>query len=381
MAFSRSTADLHSAAERLQQLMAFSPAVIYSVWPSSVFRLTFVTENVTTLLGFAAHDFCEDAEFWRNHLHPEDAQWVVEEKKHLIRQGGGSSEYRFLAKDGNFRWIRDEMRLVNDPAGNSVEWVGSWIDITDWKKVTVPHQKNEALNQIILEATSTSIMVVDPDGKIITTNEAMARNFGKEPDVMVGTRIYDLLSPEFAEFRKKYIDETFSTGKEVVFEDFRNGIWHESNFQPVFDAQGKVSLVVASVWDITERKQREIALQESEERYRTLAEAAHDLIFIIDYQDRIQYVNLFAATCLGLTPHEIVGKKRSDFYEISFNPQGKDIIRSIIATGVANYNESEARFPGGLKWLRTWLVPLKDAQGEVSAVLGVAHDITGLKQA
>jgi PAS domain-containing protein len=67
-----------------------------------------------------------------------------------------------------------------------------------------------------------------------------------------------------------------------------------------------VDRIVIFAYDITERRRSEIALRESEERYRTLAEATPDLIFIIDPDNRIQYVNSFAAAFIGLPPEELI---------------------------------------------------------------------------
>jgi PAS domain-containing protein len=63
-----------------------------------------------------------------------------------------------------------------------------------------------------------------------------------------------------------------------------------------------------------ELKQANEALRESEERYRTLAEAAPDLIFIIGPDNRLQYVNSFAAVFIGLPPEELIGQPRERFF-------------------------------------------------------------------
>ena len=86
----------------------------------------------------------------------------------------------------------------------------------------------------------------------------------------------------------------------------------ESNARSVTFGGRRVWLSL--IRDITERKQAEDALRESETRYRSLAEASQDLIFVIGKDDTVEYVNSFAAHLIGKQPKGIVGGKRSALF-------------------------------------------------------------------
>jgi PAS domain S-box-containing protein len=121
-------------------------------------------------------------------------------------------------------------------------------------------------------------------------------------------------------------------------------------------------------------------LQENEERYRTLAEAAQDMIFIIDRNGMIQYVNEFAAKKHRSSPGQIIGKSQKSFFPPEVSERHQSNLQKIFETGRPLYIESSTPFPERLMHLGTWLAPIKGESGEVRAVLGISRDITERKR-
>ena len=131
---------------------------------------------------------------------------------------------------------------------------------------------------------------------------------------------------------------------------------------------------------IAEIKRAEMELRQSEERYRTLAEAAQDMIFVADRDGYIRYVNSFAAGQFGLHPEEIIGKRREELFPPDISELQKRNLQEVFETGKPVYAEHKTPFPGRELWLGTWLAPIRDEAGEVTAVLGVSRDITERKR-
>lgn len=119
----------------LQNLVAASPAVIYTTKASGDFACTFVSENLKTTMGYAPWEMREDSKFWLKRLHPEDAGRVFQELATLIGQGGGTIEYRFRHRRGHYIWIQDTFTTTKNKDGTPRELIGSWADITDRKKI------------------------------------------------------------------------------------------------------------------------------------------------------------------------------------------------------------------------------------------------------
>jgi PAS domain S-box-containing protein len=121
--------------QRLQYLLHSSPAVIYTSKTSGDFGGTFVSENISTILGYEAMEIAEDSSFWVSHIHPEDWPDVFAELSKVSEQEQYNLEYRFLHKDGSYRWLYDKGKLLRDDTGNSLELVGYLAEITDRKQL------------------------------------------------------------------------------------------------------------------------------------------------------------------------------------------------------------------------------------------------------
>ncbi|NOZ21471.1 MAG: PAS domain S-box protein [Planctomycetes bacterium] len=133
--------------------------------------------------------------------------------------------------------------------------------------------------------------------------------------------------------------------------------------------------------EIADRQRAEEALRKSEGRYRTLTESAQDAIFIIDREDRVEYLNSFAAGMFGRTPEKIVGQPRSSLFPREIALQQHENLQEVFRTGETMRQEGRMAFPDREIWLETSLVPLRDEAGEVRAVLGVSRDVTDRKRA
>lgn len=140
--------ELGSTKERLEYVIASNPAVIYSGRPlpdHSDWHLTYLSENVVTVLGYGPREFIGHPEFWESHVHPEDLLLCLAEVPRLWEEGRFTFEYRFLHKDGRYRWIRDEANLVRDAKGEPREVNGYWTNVTELKHLEEQLIKAERL--------------------------------------------------------------------------------------------------------------------------------------------------------------------------------------------------------------------------------------------
>ncbi|MHB1345482.1 MAG: PAS domain-containing protein, partial [Thermoleophilia bacterium] len=122
-------------------------------------------------------------------------------------------------------------------------------------------------------------------------------------------------------------------------------------------------ILLHTVRDISEERAAQKALAASEERYRTLAEAADDMIFIIDDQDVIQYANINAAGAFGLSPAELVGRRQSEVFPPGIAEAQRAGLRAVLESGFSSRTESQVMFGDRPAWLDTILVPLTTQGG------------------
>ncbi len=146
-------------------------------------------------------------------------------------------------------------------------------------------------------------------------------------------------------------------------------------------AANLAAIATDNVQMLERERQLRLRAEMSEERYRTLAEAAQDAIFIVNRDDRVEYVNSFAASQFGNRAEELIGRTRAALFPPHVAEYQTRTLNEVFETGNSTYNEMKTVYPTGEIWIGTRLVPIRNAVGEVRAVLGIARDITERKQA
>lgn len=128
-------AELESTRSQLEHFVNASTSILYAMVPdpdrTGSWRISYVSANVARLLGHAPDEWLEDADFWFGHLHPDDRPRVLQSQSRLHESGLLQYRYRLRHRDGQYRWIDDQLQLSRSPDGQPVEIVGSWRDVTE----------------------------------------------------------------------------------------------------------------------------------------------------------------------------------------------------------------------------------------------------------
>ena len=169
-------------------------------------------------------------------------------------------------------------------------------------------RESEETLHAFFDAVHETMVLIDTKGIILLSNAVGAQRLGKDVREFVGTCLYDHFPQDIAGFRKEKYNTVIATGKPVYFQDNRAGRFFEQHCFPVFDGEGDVSGVAIFAHEITERKQAEELLKESEERYRVLVEYSNDGVALIEGDHHI-YVNQKFLDIFGYEkPEDIIGK-------------------------------------------------------------------------
>jgi PAS domain S-box-containing protein len=143
---------LRQVQQRLEHVVASSPAVLFTlVGDGENLRPTWISENVQDMLGCPVEEVFQP-NWWHERVHPEDLQRALANMQNdLFGHDRLADEYRFRHRDGRYRWLRTEMRLLRDAAGSPVEMVGSWSDVTQRRSLedqVRQAQKMEAVGEL-----------------------------------------------------------------------------------------------------------------------------------------------------------------------------------------------------------------------------------------
>jgi PAS domain S-box-containing protein len=265
-------------------------------------------------------------------------------------------------------------------------------DITERRQAEEDLRRSEALKAFILETALDGIILIDHDGKIQEWNPAAQRIFGYTREQAVGKSPDDLIIPP-------RVWETYHDG-------LTNYLMHGAGSligRPIelilrradgreFPAELAISRNLkeapprhtALIRDITERKQAEAALRESEERYRTLVEDVKDYaIYQIDPLGRILTWNTGAERLEGYSAGEILGKSFAIFFtpeDVRRGLPGR-LLKKAEKEGRAANEGWRVRKDGSRFWTQGILTSLRDEQGKLRGFAKIAHDVTRQKEA
>ncbi|MEG4024342.1 GAF domain-containing protein [Microcoleus sp. S13C4] len=182
--------NLRSVTERLQYLLATTPAVIFSCKLEGNYDVTFVSDNIVSMIGYEAQEFVDGPLDWHSLIHPEDREIVATAFAQILEKESISYEYRERHKDGSYRWIYDEVKLVKNAAGIPVECVGYGVDITARKQAEAALQqqvKRERLVNSIQERIRSSLnleevltMAVEEVRQFLSTDRTIIYRFNQD---------------------------------------------------------------------------------------------------------------------------------------------------------------------------------------------------------
>ena len=344
-------------------------------------QIVYTNDAVSEELGYSAAEIrnLSPAEII-SLVHPDDRRMFHGRLTGHLNGVPPSERYslRVIHKNGEIRWIDARTVLIELQGKQAL--MTTAIDVTDIKQAEAQLQESERVLRTILNAPDALVFLLDTNAVIISTNDKFAARMGKSVASLVGRHVSELLPKEVADARQIPFNQVIKSAKPVTYVDSREGVWFENSLYPILDEFGKVTSVAIYARDITEQRRVTEALRASEEQYRKLTEASHDMIFIIDRQDCIEYINSFGANLLGHEAQEMIGQPRARFFPSETSGRQEPSIKWVLRTGEALSAESINVFHEQTIWLNTWMVPLKDASGQITSVLGVARDITGRKR-
>lgn len=381
--------QIRSRTQQMEEIAATVSGVVYQFYarPDGSMGIYYVSGRADQILGIS-HNTEDFFLAFANAVHPDDRGRFMESVQKAVRtEALWDFTGRFVKPSGEAIWIRGMSSPVHH--GDELVFSGVIQDVTDRIEISQALQKSEEKLRAITNQTSQFIGLINPDGTVMMANRTALDFAGVAESDVVGNPVWETPwwshAPDL-QARLKDAVQMAAGGETVRFETTHiatdgHTAYIDFSIKPVRDAAGRIPYLLAEGRDISRRKVAEIALKESEEKYRLIAENSPDMIFFLDTTGTVRYINPLGARAMLTTQENLVGKNLFSLFRPGIAEKYMVAIRGIIAKRIPFGNEVFEQLPSGKKWINVRLIPLLDPSGTVFGVLGIIHDISDRKEA
>ena len=322
-------------------------------------------------LGFTVEEL--KAKPFIEFVHPEDQEATIAEAQKIMTTGEDvvSFENRYLCKDGSYKWL-----LWSSTVSFEEQlYYAVARDITERKQAEVHYRD-------LYENAPDMMAVVDlVSGKILECNQTLADVIGRSKEEITGSSFLELYVPESIEAARQTFSAFVETGEVIRQERTLRRVDGSTidvllQATPMRDATGKI-IASRSTWrDVTKQKEAEKALASQEALYRTLIEAAPQVIWVADADGQVALLNKAWHEFSGLTDEESLGTRWAE----ALHPED---LPDVLAKWERAYRNGETysgecRFRAKDGFYQTFIfigTPVRDESGKIINWVGINTNI------
>ena len=326
---------------------------------------------------------------WADGVHPEDLQRCLSVYERAFDQREEfKMEYRLRRHDGEYRWVFDTgvPRFKKD--GSFAGYIGSCVDTTDQRLAAEVVRKSEERFRLAARAGMAFAYEWDAATDVISRSGECAHILGVDEKAPVtGQLVWSKIHPDDVERVKSVLTAITPEKPEIrisyrMIHHDRGTIWVERLSSAFFDAAGKLTGIKGLIVDITERKQVEAALRESEERLRLAVEAGRMYAYEWDVASDVIVRSGKFADILGLSaaPSIVTCKNMLN----TVHPDDRAEVAAVTAACTPENPIGRVRYrvirpDGSVVWLEKTARSFFDSNGKMLRTIGIVADITERK--
>ncbi len=344
-------------------------------------NFTFANKSVILLTGYTL----EDAMNFKDVIIEEDLQRAMNDLALVLEEpNAGPREYRFKRKDGNIIDIEVNTLSIRE-FGKITGFQSTVLDISKRKEAERKIIESELKYRRLFEHLKEGIIVSGPDGTIKDANPAAAEMLGYNDSELIGQPAETIYADmHHREKIFKLLNEyNYIKDYEMPLKRKDGAIMYANGSATLHrDVNGHFLKVEGIFFDITEKKEIEKKLVESEKSYRTLVESTKDMIFRGELDGKIIFMNKAVETILGYSKDEL--KNMNCFKGV--HPDDLKRVHKTFSTliegkGIENVELRYRIKDGTYIDILVNAQPVYEADMRVIGFSGIARDITALKKA
>jgi diguanylate cyclase (GGDEF)-like protein/PAS domain S-box-containing protein len=386
-------AALRQSEQRFRNTAANLPGAIfqYVLHADGTDDVTYMSAGCYDIWEVTAEAAQESCQRLQDMVHPDDLSAYLSSIEQSARTlESWSWQWRIITPSGTAKWLA----AAGSPelqANGDIVWDSLVMDISDRKQAEIALQTSESrLNTLISNLPGFVYRVANhPDYPVLFISQGITDITGYrvadyvEGHITLGQQVhrYDRARVWNQVQQALQSQTTYECEYRMVT---RSGAtkWLWERGQGVWDGQGQLHHLEGFVTDISDRKQVELALQESEVRYRRVVEAQTDFILRSRPDTTITFANDALCEALGLSPEQVVGKRWEEFA----NPDDlqRQAFKQLALLTPKNprcfVENRDVRAGGIIGWTQWLNEGVFDDMGQLIEIQSVGRDITNLKQ-
>ncbi len=363
--------ELHESVERFKTVVTNSEGIVYIIDKDGTFSLS--EGKGLSSLGLKPGEVVGKSVF---ELY-KDYPGMLEEMRRVFKGETISSEVSISDTIQFKNWYTPQLSVNNEIIG----LLGLSVDITEQKQAEEKIRTAEENLKRTFDLSPSIICKANVEaGYFIEANQAVTKILGYSVEEFTSKPILEFVHPDDRQKTIDEIDEELK-GKEVTF--FENRYLCKDGFYKWIAWNGSKAdengIVTAIGSDITERKEAEQSLKESEERYRTMIETSNDLIWMLDPSGNFMFINAQAEKATGYLLKDLKGKS---FHPLAMEdelPFLMEVFMKSLSGESVTYEMKLKTIYGNVLTLAVNTAPLS-AGGEVKTIFSFARDITHQKE-
>ncbi len=285
-------------------------------------------------------------------------------------------------KDGSVIWIAENCRAVRDANGKLLYYEGTVEDITHGRQTELNLRNSESLYHSLVETMPQNVFRKDLKGRFTFANKQYCKHYNCKLEDILGKTDFDFFPKELAEKYTKDDERVLETGQTYEIVEDHQPLGQEMTTTqvvktPLYGADGKIIGLQGIFWDVTEQRQMEESLRNSESLYHSLVETMPQNVFRKDLKGRFTFANKQYCKHYNCKLEDILGKTDFDFFPKELAEKYTKDDERVLETG-QTYEIVEEHHPLGQEKTIVQVVktPLYGAGGKIIGLQGIFWDVT-----